>query len=84
MDVHTVEAMLTFPSAFLIAVFDLDQCSFLFMSAFKRGGLSSVGEVMAMQIYNKGDSLNDNLWAEMSLMTAGVVIVLAILWQFLW
>ena len=84
MDVHTVEAMLTFPSAFLIAVFDLDQCSFLFMSAFKRGGLSSVGEVMAMQIDNKGDSLNDNLWAEMSLMTALVVILLAILWQFLW
>ena len=75
--------MLTFPSAFLIAVFDLDQCSFLFMSAFKRGGLASVGEVMAMQIDNKGDSLNDNLWAEMSLMTALVVIVLAILWQFL-
>ena len=43
MDVHTVEAMLTFPSAFLIAVFDLDQCSFLFMSAFKRGGLASRG-----------------------------------------
>ena len=84
MDVHTVEAMLTFPSAFLIAVFDLDQCSFLFMSAFKRGGLSSVGEVMAMQIYNKGDSLKDNLWAEMSLMTALVVILLAVLWQFLW
>ena len=37
-----------------------------------------------MQIYNKGDSLNDTLWAEMSLMTAVVVIVLAILWQFLW
>ena len=84
MDVHTVEAMLTFPSAFLIAVFDLDQCSFLFMSAFKRGGLASVGEVMAMQIYNKGDSLNDNLWVEMSLMTALVVILLAVLWQFLW
>ena len=83
MDVHTVEAMLTFPSAFLIAVFDLDQCSFLFMSAFK-WGLASVGEVMTMQIDNKADSLNDNLWAEMSLMTAGVVIVLAILWQFLW
>ena len=78
------EAMLTFPSAFLIAVFDLDQCSFLFMSAFKRGGLASVGEVMAMQIDNKGDSLNDNLWVEMSLMTALVVILLAVLWQFLW
>ena len=43
-----------------------------------------MSEVMAMQIYNKGDSLNDNLWAEMSLMTAVVVILLAILWQFLW
>jgi len=38
---------------------------------------------MTMQIDNKGDSLNDNLWAEMSLMTALVVILLAILWPFL-
>ena len=52
------------------------------MSAFK-WGLASVGEVMTMQIDNKADSLNDNLWAEMSLMTALGVIVLAILWQFL-
>jgi hypothetical protein len=29
---------------------------------------------MTMQIDNKGDSLNDNLWAEMSLMTAVVVM----------
>jgi len=36
-----------------------------------------------MQIDNKNDSLNDNLWSEMSLMTALVVVVLAILWQFL-
>jgi hypothetical protein len=35
-----------------------------------------------MQIDNN-DSLNGNLWAEMSLMTALVVVVLAILWQFL-
>jgi hypothetical protein len=62
----------------------LDQCFFLFMSALKRGGLASVGEVMIMQIDNKGDSLTDNLWAEMSLMTAVLVILLAILWQFLW
>jgi len=54
------------------------------MSAFNREGLASVGEVMAMQIDNKGDSLNDNLWAEMGLMTALVVILLTILWQFLW
>ena len=54
------------------------------MSAFKRRGLASVEEVMTMQIDNKGDSLHDNLWAEMSLMTALVVILLAILWQFLW
>jgi len=33
-----------------------------------------------MQIDNKGDTLNGNLWAEMSLMTAVVVILL---WQFL-
>jgi len=38
---------------------------------------------MTMQIDNKNDSLNDNLWSEMSLMTALVVVVLAILWQFL-
>ena len=41
-------------------------------------GLASVGEVMTMQIDNKGDSLTDNLWTEMSLMTAVVVILLAI------
>ena len=64
-------------------VFDLDQCSFLFMSAFQRGGLASVGEVMTMQIDNKGESLNANLWAEMSLMMALVVVLLAVFWQFL-
>jgi hypothetical protein len=53
------------------------------MSAFNRGGPASIGEVMAMQIDNKGDSLTDNLWAEMSLMAVLVVIVLATLWQFL-
>jgi hypothetical protein len=37
-----------------------------------------------MQIDNKGDSLNDNLLAEMCWMTAVVAILLAILWQFLW
>ena len=47
-------------------------------------GLAFGGEVIIMEIDNKGDSLNDNLWAEMSLMTALVVILLAILWQFLW
>jgi hypothetical protein len=53
------------------------------MSAFSRGGLASDGEVMTMQIDNKGHSLTDNLWAEMSLMTALVVILLAVSWQFL-
>ena len=38
---------------------------------------------MTMQIDNKGDSLTDSLWAEMSLMTALVVILLAVFWQFL-
>ena len=38
---------------------------------------------MTMQIDNKSDSLGDNLWAEMTLMTAVVVILLAIFWQFL-
>jgi hypothetical protein len=38
---------------------------------------------MTMHIDNHGDSLNDNLWAEMSLMTALVVILLGIFWQFL-
>ena len=37
-----------------------------------------------MQIYNKGDSLNDNLWAEMSLMMVLVVIVLALAWRYVW
>ena len=50
------------------------------MSAFKRGGPGLSMEVMTMQIDNKGDTLNGNLWAEMSLMTAVVVILL---WQFL-
>ena len=36
-----------------------------------------------MQIDNKGDSLTDNLWAEMSLMMALVVVLLAVFWQFL-
>jgi hypothetical protein len=36
-----------------------------------------------MQIDNTSDSLSDNLWAEMTLMTALVVILLGILWQFL-
>jgi hypothetical protein len=40
-------------------------------------------EVMTMQIDNKIDSLSNNLWAEMTLMTALVVILLGILWQFL-
>jgi hypothetical protein len=44
-------------------VFDLDQYSFLFMSAFDDdGGMASDGEVMTMQIDNKSDSLSDNLW----------------------
>jgi hypothetical protein len=32
---------------------------------------------MTMQIDNKSDSLSDNLWEEMTLMTAVVVILLA-------
>ena len=35
-----------------------------------------------MQIDNKGESLNANLWAEMSLMMA-LVVLLAVFWQFL-
>jgi hypothetical protein len=64
-------------------VFDLDQCSFLFMSAFDNGGWPLTGKFMTMQIDNKIDSLSNNLWAEMTLMTALVVILLGILWQFL-
>jgi len=56
---------------------------FPFMSGLLTWGLAFVREVMTMQIDNKNDSLNDNSWAEMSLMTALVVVVLAILWQFL-
>jgi hypothetical protein len=44
---------------------------------------AGVWEVMTMQIDNKIDSLSNNLWAEMTLMTALVVILLGILWQFL-
>jgi hypothetical protein len=38
---------------------------------------------MTMQIDNKGESLHPNLWAEMSLMMALVVVLLAVFWQFL-
>jgi hypothetical protein len=31
---------------------------------------------------NRGDSLTDNLWAEMSLMMVLVVIVLVLAWQY--
>ena len=31
-----------------------------------------------------GDSLTDNLWAEMSLMMVLVVIVLALAWRYVW
>ena len=41
-------------------------------------------ELMTMQSENKGDSLTDNLWAEMSLMMVLVVIVLALAWQYIW
>jgi hypothetical protein len=41
-------------------------------------------EVMTMQSDNKGDSLTDNLWAEMSLMMVLVVIVLALAWRYVW
>jgi hypothetical protein len=44
---------------------------------------AGVWEVMTIQIDNKIDSLSNNLWAEMTLMTALVVILLGILWQFL-
>jgi len=33
---------------------------------------------------NRGDSLTDNLWAEMSLMMVLVVIVLALAWRYVW
>jgi hypothetical protein len=35
-----------------------------------------------MRSNNKGDSLIDNLWAEMSLMMVLVVIVLALAWRY--
>jgi len=46
--------------------------------------LASLRELMTMQSENKGDSLTDNLWAEMSLMMVLVVIVLALAWQYIW
>jgi hypothetical protein len=42
------------------------------------------GEVMTMQSNDQGDSLTDNLWAEMSLMIVLVVIVLALAWRYVW
>jgi hypothetical protein len=35
-----------------------------------------------MRSNNKGDSLTDNLWAEMSLMMVLVVIVMALAWRY--
>ena len=67
------------------SVFDLDQCFLLVMSAFwpvNRG--AGVREVMTMQSDNRGDSLTDNLWAEMSLMTAVIVIAIALAWAYIW
>jgi len=37
-----------------------------------------------MQSDNKGDSLTDDLWAEMNLMMVLVVIVLALAWRYVW
>ena len=37
-----------------------------------------------MQSDNKGDSLTDNLWAELSLMTAVIVIAIALAWAYVW
>jgi|AmaraimetFIIA100_FD_contig_71_1414641_length_529_multi_3_in_0_out_0_2 hypothetical protein len=53
-------------------------------SPVSRVGLASLRELMTMQSENKGDSLTDNLWAEMSLMMVLVVIVLALAWQYIW
>ena len=39
---------------------------------------------MTMQTNNKGHSLSDNLWAEMSLMMVLVVIILALAWRYVW
>jgi hypothetical protein len=63
-------------------VFDLDQCSFLFISAFYNFDVPR--EVMTMQSNNKGDSLTDNLWAEMTLMMVLLVIVPALAWRYVW
>ena len=37
-----------------------------------------------MQSEIRGESLTDNLWAEMSLMMVVVVIVLALAWRYVW
>jgi hypothetical protein len=34
--------------------------------------------------HNKDHGLTDNLWAELSLMTAVIVIVMALTWQYVW
>jgi hypothetical protein len=39
---------------------------------------------MTTQSNDQGDSLTDNLWAEMSLMMVLAVIVLALAWRYVW
>jgi hypothetical protein len=39
---------------------------------------------MTLQSDNKGHSLTDNLWAELSLMTAVTVILIALAWRYVW
>jgi hypothetical protein len=39
---------------------------------------------MIMQRHSTVHSLTDNVWAELSLMVAVAVIVLALTWQYVW
>ena len=62
-------------------VFDLDQCSFLFVSNVVEGHLR---EGTAMTHSMKGRSLADNLLADLGLLTAATVILLVLASGYVW
>ena len=62
-------------------VFDLDQCSFLFVSNFVEGHLREGTAVIHSM---KGRSLADNLWAELGLLAAATVILLVLASGYVW
>jgi hypothetical protein len=71
-------------------VFDLDQRSFPFMSicldaTISRWRPKGRSSPMTIQSDNtKGRSLADNFWAQLGLLMAVLVIVIAFAWQYVW